>query len=233
VGEVHTVERFLPPARISEVKRRLRSVGLTAAVRNGAVIRVARSKRAMLEDEVLRSVLFAVVDYANLHLRPRTTVAEYRGRVVPHSTDYLQYAALEKVRGSSLAKANRVTRSGASVHADSDFHGRCLSAALHLRAPRAGGEFALFRCPLEDCTALRGEKLAAFYARGGFEHLEEEQVVPTQPGRLVFFLAESLHGVRDVLEGTRESLFLWMTCDVDDEWNRKRLPSLHDRGGAG
>mmetsp|Transcript_130017 Transcript_130017/g.404427 ORF Transcript_130017/g.404427 Transcript_130017/m.404427 type:complete len:567 (-) Transcript_130017:139-1839(-) len=226
-GEVHVVDDFLSPAWVSAVRQRLKGLGSTLAVRNGAVMRKVRSKVAMLEDEVLRSVLLAVVDYANLHLQPKSTVAEYTGRVAPHSAEHLQYGALAKVRASSLAKKHNVTHSGAVAHTDSDFTGRCLSAALHLRAPRAGGEFALLRCPLPDCTALRGAKLQALYAGGGLQDLEEQRVVETRPGRLVLFLAENIHSVRDVLEGARESLFVWMTCDTDDEWGRKQLGSVH------
>ena len=113
-----------------------------------------------------------------------------------------------------------------AAHTDTDFDGRCLSAALHLptwqlgdaAVPVEGGVFETVECvdPQLDCDGLYGDALFRIYeseALSGPGALQTVQSATFQPGRLVLFMAESLHRVSPLLRGHRNVLFLWFHCD--------------------
>merc|ERR1719327_701312 len=102
------------------------------------------------------------------------------------------------------------------VHSDTGNFGRCLSATLHLGGPGEeavveGGEFRTHRCREGDCLAFgwRYDKAAGRPPDRTLlraENLETVAEVPYEPGRLVFFLSETLHSVTEVLAGRRAVL---------------------------
>merc|ERR1712070_956258 len=103
---------------------------------------------------------------------------------------------------------------------DTGAFARCLSATLHIGSPSdgtaapccKGGVLQMHKCKVGNCTFWGNN-----YQMGDGSVLQPENLkrvaeVQYKPGRLVYFLAESLHSVTEVLEGSREILFMWFAC---------------------
>lgn len=109
------------------------------------------------------------------------------------------------------------------VHTDTGSHARCLSAVLFLgdklneHSTLQGGTFRTHRCRKGHCTAY------GWQYDDDFQPIDESLLrdsnlvtlveVPYKPGRLLFFLSETLHDVTEVVEGHRDVLFMWFGCE--------------------
>jgi len=107
------------------------------------------------------------------------------------------------------------------VHQDTGNLGRCLSAAVHIgRGANScceGGTFQTFRCRSGNCSRYGWQfDSGTMPATNNFllrdENLDVLAQVPYRPGRLVYFLAETLHGVTEITQGDRIIFFVWLSC---------------------
>jgi len=119
--------------------------------------------------------------------------------------------------------AGRVT-----PHTDTDYHSRCLSAALYLSDDTVGGHLQLMKCKDPNyhpgCIHRTGPSLLDLYANATSEfrksefpdlmgHMRITEEVAPKRGRLVFFLSETFHGTSTFLSGHRNVMFMWFACD--------------------
>ena len=112
-------------------------------------------------------------------------------------------------------------------HTDTDFEGRCLSAALYvgddaLIADRnVSGVFQTYTCVKGECHGLYGDRLMSTYERGVMQRRGNVVAVQRSPyitNRLVLFASETPHGVTHLRVGDqRDIFFVWLTCHRDFE----------------
>mmetsp|Transcript_143140 Transcript_143140/g.274984 ORF Transcript_143140/g.274984 Transcript_143140/m.274984 type:complete len:315 (-) Transcript_143140:4-948(-) len=102
------------------------------------------------------------------------------------------------------------------VHPDTGVYGRCLSSVLFFGDEVKGGTFRTHRCIIGNCRAYGWQ-----YDRNlptidpllvHESNLETLAEVPYKSGRIVFFLAETLHDVTEVVDGNRDVVFMWFAC---------------------
>mmetsp|Transcript_46033 Transcript_46033/g.127863 ORF Transcript_46033/g.127863 Transcript_46033/m.127863 type:complete len:424 (+) Transcript_46033:12-1283(+) len=133
----------------------------------------------------------------------------YRGAYYP---DYWTVRRYHRKNGGGAQKLD--------VHTDTGSYARCLSAVLFLGEQHdtlKGGAFRTRRCKTGDCGQYGwqyDQSLPVIHE----PLLQDSNLVtlaevPYKSGRLVFFLAETLHDVTEVVEGNRDVLFVWFGCE--------------------
>merc|ERR1712232_58704 len=115
------------------------------------------------------------------------------------------------------------------VHADTGSYARCLSAVLFFGNETVeGGTFRTHRCKEGFCHAYGWQYDHTLRAIPDFllveSNLETLAEVEYKSGRLVFFLAETLHDVTETMAGNRDVLFMWFGCEPS------LLNSISDNG---
>lgn len=102
-------------------------------------------------------------------------------------------------------------------HQDTGSYARCLSAVLFFGANVEGGNFRTHRCKRGDCNAYGYQydfdlpDKMDILNEGNLETLAD---VPYKSGRLVYFLAETVHDVTMTVRGNRDILFIWFGCEA-------------------
>lgn len=139
----------------------------------------------------------------------RLLIAHIRERVVNRANDFKgldtpDYSYLRGVRAHSTAMLRYGKDGRHNVHHDNDFVNRCLSASIVLNDGFEGGEFNL-----HTTKNVKDRTLEGFPIIGS---------VKGRAGRLSLFLSQSMNSVSEVKSGVRDVLHVWMTCDVDAEY---------------
>jgi len=146
---------------------------------------------------------------SHLSTEERLLIAHIRERVVNRANDFrtvetAMYSYLRGVRAHATAML-RYTKSGRhNVHHDNDFVNRCLSASIGLSDDFEGGDFNLHTTKNVNDRTLNGFPIIGS--------------VKAKAGRLMLFLSESMNSVSELKSGARDTLYVWMTCDVDAEY---------------
>lgn len=232
-GGVHVVDDFVSRGEIAYLRRVLNSLGdwtgnasdVYAAVINNSSCKSCGVRGGRFGCPELTSVSHAtyadpvpfisamqdrVVDYANRHLWLNTSLTgnhSYNGRVYKDLVDLRRYFAADP------------NHAQVSLHTDTDWDGRCLSAAIYLNGQ--GGDDGIFRLhacvrDAERCHALQGERLREAYGTGlikDYDNLRTVAEAQTIEGRLVYFLSENIHSVRRIFED-RDVIFIWLRCST-------------------
>mmetsp|Transcript_28910 Transcript_28910/g.61571 ORF Transcript_28910/g.61571 Transcript_28910/m.61571 type:complete len:545 (-) Transcript_28910:63-1697(-) len=168
-----------------------------------------------------------VLRFANQNLIPSGTLTgahAWKGEVFLDHSILRHYPAKKTVVDGN--STTMVGQSG-SVHTDSDFDGRCLSAVLFLGdkeesdegSEEAIGDLKVFKCKAgreRICHDLQGEKLRSHLeAEPDFwdqKNWEEVQSIEPKAGRVAYFLSETPHSVGSLKVRPRDALLTWMTC---------------------
>jgi len=217
---IHVVENFLPPQILGAMLDVYRNTSLGHLWRHGfnssgapysGFLRHALTWRLILQVPLLHTAITYIEDYANRHLfldSPLPKPHKWLGRV------HFEIGSLRRYwRNSSHAQ-------GVGIHADTDFPGRCLSAALQLSdldSNEDGGQFQLLSCQrVAGCDdAPFGESLLGLYKRR-FDRQPDNFHVVSEVGmmknRIVFFLAHNWHRVLPFTSRWRDVLFVWFNC---------------------
>jgi len=139
----------------------------------------------------------------------RLLIAHIRERVVNRANDLKgldtpNYSYLRGVRAHATAMLRYEKDGKHNVHHDNDFVNRCLSASIVLNDGFEGGEFNL-----HTTKNVKDRTLEGFPIIGS---------VKGRAGRLLLFLSRSMNSVSEVKSGVRDAMYVWMTCDVDAEY---------------
>jgi len=235
-GEVRVVDSFLSPEEVAFFRSVLDSFGAWDE-QDGESLRQepngAPSKKCDAYDirfgtaglklcrEPARSRVLDVAEraaaYANQHIAVANS--HLTGSYVFSGRVHVDSVALRRYYPSAGPGTTRSpTPDKVNLHNDADVDGRCLSAAIYLSSS-ATGRLQTFRCPPghEDlCSSLAGPRMREVFPKHGrnltdpsFMVLAEE--VQPAPGRLVFFLSDTVHGVTTMDDG-RDVIFSWLNC---------------------
>lgn len=209
-GQAYVVDGFVNDKEQEFLQQVRRGLQLSDSSRRevlGASAIELTALPGMLEEHMLQ-LLRRVHGHARAHLSLKTGITEEGWRF--DDSLFLDHWAFRRYDGQQV-----------SAHADTGHFGRCLSATLHIGQPGGdcceGGDLQTFRCRQGNCTAY-GWDYDAERLRGlPDDLLHESNLAPLakvryRAGRLVFFLAETLHAVSEVSKGAREVLFMWFSC---------------------
>lgn len=158
-------------------------------------------------DQALDAILRRVVGHANAHLRSNSALDhkawKYQGEYFMDHWQFRHY------NGSKALQP----------HLDTGLLGRCLSASLHLDDGEfnegftlQGGDFKTYNCRSKNCFGYGWQYDRKLPEPTIGTRLDGLATVPYRPGRLTYFLAETIHGVDAVKKGDRNVLFMWHSC---------------------
>jgi len=136
-------------------------------------------------------------------------IARLRERVVNRANDFRgvntpMYSYTRGVRAHATSILRYKENGRHNVHHDNDFINRCLTASIALNDGFEGGEFNLHTTKNVHERTLEGFPIIG--------------TVTGRAGRLLLFQAQSINSVSEVKSGVRDTLLVWMTCDIDAEY---------------
>jgi len=197
LGEVYVEDEFLSESEL----------GNLIAIFDRGLLASGTSLEEGTKGTVFHSTLLSISSH--LTAEERLLIAHIRERVVNRANDLRgldapMYSYLRGVRAHSTSLL-RYKKSGRhNVHHDYDFVNRCLSASIGLSDSFEGGDFNLHTTKNVNDRTLDGFPIIGS--------------VKGQAGRLMMFLSQSMNSVSELKSGTRDALYVWMTCDVDAEY---------------
>jgi len=159
-------------------------------------------------DDRLQALLHRITGHSNAKIRSQSALKDERWAY--NGEYFLDHWQFRKYSGAN----------GLQAHIDTGLLGRCLSATLHLGGSDTevdGGDFKTFKCRNEKkgkCFGYGWQYDKKLPEANGIanDNLETLASVPYKPGRLIYFLAETVHGVEQVMRGDRNVLFMWQSC---------------------
>jgi len=197
LGEVYAEDEFLSENELSSFM----------AIIDRGLLEEDGSKEKGPAGAVLVGKLLSIA--SELTKDEQLLIAHIRERVVNRANDLRgldspMYSYVRGVRahGTSILRYKKGGRH--NVHHDNDFINRCLTASIALNDGFEGGEFNLHTTKNLDDRTLEGFPIIG--------------TVTMRAGRLLLFLSQSVNSVSEVTSGTRDTLFVWMTCDTDAEY---------------
>mmetsp|Transcript_58203 Transcript_58203/g.104167 ORF Transcript_58203/g.104167 Transcript_58203/m.104167 type:complete len:312 (+) Transcript_58203:113-1048(+) len=218
-GAVVVVDDFLDDMEIM-VLRSIVEEGIVSAKpeynkREDEKLNTSFSSVAALPDPELKPIMYGVL--RRIHGNAVRTVHgltavkdgpwAYKGVYFPDFWSIRRYHN----QGHRGASANKM-----DVHPDTGVYARCLSAVLFFGEGVRGGTFRTHRCKYGNCRAY-GWQFNDTWPAIDPALLQESNLqtlaqVDYKAGRLVFFLAETLHDVTETLDGNRDVVFMWFGC---------------------
>jgi len=146
---------------------------------------------------------------AHLTSEEKNLIARIRERVVNRANDFRaldtpMYSYVNGVRAHATAILRYRKEGRHNVHHDNDFLNRCLTASIILNDGFEGGDLNLHTTKNVNDRTLKGFPIIGS--------------VKGKAGRLLMFLAQSMNSVSEITSGTRDTLFVWLTCDVEAEY---------------
>jgi len=197
LGEVYVEDKFLSESEL----------GNLIAIFDRGLLASDTSLEKGSKGTVFHSTLLSISSH--LSAEERLLIAHVRERVVNRANDFRgldtpMYSYLRGVRAHATSML-RYKKSGRhNVHHDYDFVNRCLSASIGLSDGFEGGDFNLHTTKNVNDRTLDGFPIIGS--------------VKARAGRLKMFLSQSMNSVSELKSGTRDALYVWMTCDVDAEY---------------
>jgi len=197
LGEVYVEDEFLSESEL----------GNLIAIFDRGLLASDTSLDKGSKGTVFHSTLLSISSH--LSAEERLLIAHVRERVVNRANDFRgldtpMYSYLRGVRAHATSML-RYKKSGRhNVHHDYDFVNRCLSASIGLSDGFEGGDFNLHTTKNVNDRTLDGFPIIGS--------------VKARAGRLKMFLSQSMNSVSELKSGTRDALYVWMTCDVDAEY---------------
>lgn len=256
-GRAHVVEGFLAPQEVLRLRTLLQEMRASGALMHGSLLGgsmqqctlragthpSAQGQLCPEEPNAIESPLLSVPErvrkHANQHLWLNSTLIgnyAYQGAVYPDMAVLRHYP-----NATQLATVGREEDEGvqnqASLHLDTDFDARCLSAVLFLNDVTDAGHLRLHGCRAAEesrCISIQGERLVQamqeqYIVDEGNMRLTDK-VLPVA-GRLAYFLSETVHSVGP-FSGERDVMLVWLSCkdlrasDVFRRRNHKALDTI-------